>query len=188
MAAGGYGRGMAFSRARTALIALLIAGCAGLAACGGDDETAAKDEGPTRPQYVAQVDAICKKVTKASQPTNRKIQALVDGTGSFSSRLKKSTPLLQKTYDLQKGKLDDIEAIEQPSKDKAQIAEVVAVSSKALEEFKGGIAIARRGDLKEFIDIAFDANGTRAKAERLGMTYGFAQDCFKIPIELDQVS
>lgn len=181
---------MSSSRARTKLtvIALLIAASTLLSACGGGDVKATQADGPTRPAYIARVDALCRKVTKASQPTNRKLQALVNSSGTYSSRLKKSTPLLQRTYDLQKGKLADVRAIKAPPKDVAQVDEVLSVSSKALEEFRGGIAIARRGDLKSFIDIAFDANGTRARAERLGTTYGFAQDCFAIPIELDQLS
>jgi len=178
---------MASSRARTLLIALLMTAASALGACGGDDSSA-EDSGPTRPEYVAKVDALCAKVTQASRPTNRRLQGLVNGTGTFSSRLKKSAPLLQKTYDLQKGKLEDIKAVRPPVKDRAQIDEVVAVSSKALKEFLDGIAIAERGDLKNFIDVAFDANGTRARAERLGTTYGFAEDCFRIPIELDDLS
>lgn len=167
---------------------LLVAAAALLAACGGGgDSEAKKDDGPTRPEYVAEVDALCKQVTRRSRPTNRKIQALVNASGSFSSRLKKSTPLLRKTYALQKGKLDDFEAIEPPASDRAQIDAVIAASSQALEEFRGGIPVAQRGDLKAFIDIAFDANGTRAKAERLGTTYGFAADCFAIPIDLGQI-
>jgi len=179
---------MSSTRARTTLVALLLSAASALGACGGDDEAAEKDSGPTRPEYIAQVDALCAEVTKASQPTNRKLQALVNGSGTFSSRLKKSTPLLQKTYDLQKGKLEDVRAVPAPKKDRAQIDEVLATGSKALQEFKKGIPIARRGDLKNFIDIAFDANGTRAKAERLGTTYGFAADCFRIPIELDELN
>ena len=179
---------MTSTRARTTLIALLLSAASALAACGGDDSAADKDTGPTRPEYIAKVDALCAKVTKASRPTNRKLQALVDGSGTFSSRLKKATPLLQKTYDLQKGKLEDVRAVPPPQKDRAQINKVLATGSKALEEFRKGIPIARRGDLKNFIDIAFDANGTRGDAERLGTNYGFAADCFRIPIELDELS
>ena len=179
---------MSSTRARTTLIALLLWAAGALGACGGDDSEAEKDSGPTRPEYIAQVDELCKKVTKASRPTNRKLQALVNGSGTYSSRLKKSTPLLRKTYDLQKGKLEDVRAVPPPQKDRAQINKILATGSKALEEFRRGIPIAQRGDLKNFIDIAFDANGTRATAERLGTQYGFDADCFRIPIELDQLS
>lgn len=169
------------------LIAVLLSAAGALGACGGDDKPA-KDTGPTRPEYIAQVDKLCKKVTQASQPTNRKLQALVDGSGTFSSRLKKSAPLLRKTYDLQKGKLEDVRAIQPPAKDRAQVNKILATGSKALEEFRRGIPIAQRGDLKNFIDIAFDANGTRADAERLGTQFGFDEDCFRIPIELDEIT
>ncbi len=163
---------------------MLVAAAALLAACGGEDSEAEKDKGPTRPEYIAEVDALCKKTTRASQPTNRKLQALVNGSGTYSSRLKRATPLLQKTYDLQKGKLDGVKSVEPPAADRPQVSKVLAASAKALEEFRGAIPIAQRGDLKEFIDIAFDANGLRQTAERLGTNYGFAEDCFAIPIDL----
>lgn len=176
--------GIDSSRARTILVALLVAAASLLAACGGGDSEPATDDGPTRPQYIAEVDALCKKTTRASRPTNRKIQALVNGSGTYSSRLMKATPLLQTTYDLQKSKLDGVKSVQPPAADREQVAKVVAASEKALEEFRGGIPIAKRGDLKEFIDVAFDANGSRATAERLGTQYGFAEDCFAIPIDL----
>ncbi len=174
---------MGISDARMLLTAAIVATAALLSGCGGDDK-AAKDEGPTRAEYVKQVDAICRNTTRRSRPTNRRLQALVDASGTFSSRLKKAAPHLQTTYELQKAKLDRIKATEPPSKDRAQIAEIVKTSNAALGEFRGAIPIARRGDLKNFIDVAFDANGTRAKAERLGTTYGFDAECFAVPVDL----
>jgi hypothetical protein len=179
---------MTSTRARTALPALLVAAAAALAACGGGGSTAKKDQGPTRPAYIAQVDALCKKVTRQSKPTNRKLQALVDASGSYSDRLRRSTPLLRKTYALQRGKLEAFKRVRPPAKDRARIHALVVASSKALDELRGGIPIAQRGDLKGIIDIAFDANGTRANAERLGTTYGFRKDCFAVPIDLGQIS
>jgi hypothetical protein len=178
---------MISTRARTALLALLVAAAAALAACGGGS-TAKKDQGPTRPAYIAQVDALCKKVAQRSKPTNRKLQALVNASGSYSDRLRRSTPLLRKTYALQQGKLEAFKRMQPPAKDRAQIHALVVASSKALGELRGGIPIAQRGDLKGIIDIAFDANGTRANAERLGTAYGFRKDCFAVPIDLGQIS
>jgi hypothetical protein len=174
---------MSPARARTTLLAILVAAATLLVACGGGSDSK-KAAGPTRPAYIAEVDALCQKVARQSRPTNRKLQALVNASGTYASRLKKSTPLLQKTYALQKSKLDGFRGITPPAKDQAQIKQVIAASSAALEEFRGAIPIAERGDLKAFIDIAFDANGTRAKAERLGTDYGFRADCFAVPIDL----
>ncbi|MEY2514796.1 MAG: hypothetical protein QOJ89_2154 [bacterium] len=176
---------MAFSRARKLLPAVLAAAAVlPIAGCGGDDSKSTKDSGITRAEYVKQVNAVCAKTAQQSKPTNRKLQALVDASGSYTSRLKKAAPYLQTTYDLQKSKVDRIKAIDPPQKDKAQVAEVVKASTAALAEFKRGVGIAERGDLKSFIDIAFDANGTRAKAERLGTTYGFNAQCFAVPVDL----
>ena len=176
---------MPISRPRTLLTAIVLAAATLAAGCGGGGDSKAKqDNALTRPQYIKQVDAVCRKTAQQSKPTNRKLQALVNGSGTFSSRLKKAAPLLHTTYRLQKAKLDRIKAMAPPAKDRAQVAEVVKASAAALAEFRNGLPIAERGDLKNFIDIAFDANGTRAKAERLGTTYGFRTECFAVPIDL----
>ena len=175
---------MATSRARILLTATIVATLTLLAGCGGDDNKGAEDEGPTRAEYIKQVDAVCRKTTQKSKPTNRRLQALVDASGTYASRLKKAAPYLSTTYDLQKRKLASIKAIDPPKKDRAQIAEIIKVSDATLVEFQDAIGIAERGDLKGFIDVAFDANGTRAKAERLGTTYGFRAQCFAVPIDL----
>ena len=178
---------MAFSRARKLLPAMLVAAVLPIAGCGGDDADSAKDSGITRAEYIKQVDAICAKTAQESKPTNRKLQALVDASGSYASRLKKAAPHLQTTYDLQKSKLDDIKAIDPPEKDKAQVAEIVKSSTATLGEFEDAVGIAERGDVKRFIDVAFDANGTRGTAERLGATYGFSAQCFAVPVDLSSL-
>ncbi len=178
---------MGFSRAHMLLSAILVATVLPIAACGDDSEPAKKDSAITRAEYIKQVDAICAKTMQDSKPTNRKLQALVDASGTFTSRLKKAAPHLQTTYDLQKDKLDQIKAIDPPEKDRAQVAEVVKVSDATLVEFQDAVGIAERGDLKSFIDVAFDANGTRAKAERLGTTYGLNADCFAVPVDLSSL-
>jgi hypothetical protein len=178
---------MALSRARALLAAILGAAVLPIAGCGDDSESAKKDSGITRAEYVKQVDAICAKTTQKSKPTNRKLQALVDASGTYASRLKKAAPHLQTTYDLQKDKIEQIKALDPPEKDRAQIAEITKVSDATLAEFQDAVGIAERGDLKRFIDVAFDANGTRAKAERLGTTYGFDADCFAVPVDLSSL-
>jgi hypothetical protein len=178
---GGYLRDMT---ARRTLTAILVAGATALGACGGSDK--AKDDGPTRPQYIAQVDALCQKIMRESAPTNRKLQALVNASGSYTSRLKRSPPLLRTTLKLQTRKLSQFKAIDPPKKDVAQIKQLETAADATLQQLRDAIGIAERGDLKAFIDIAFDSNGARAKAERLGTTYGFRKDCFTVPVDLQQ--
>jgi hypothetical protein len=178
---------MAFPRARKLLPAILAAAVLPFAGCGGDDSQSAKENGITRAEYIKQVDAICAKTAQESKPTNRKLQALIDASGTYASRLKKAAPHLQTTYDLQKAKVDRIKAIDPPQKDKAQVAEIIKTSTATLGEFQDAVGIAERGDLKGFIDVAFDANGTRAKAERLGTTYGFDAECFAVPVDLSSL-
>ncbi|MEA2191119.1 MAG: hypothetical protein QOI73_1240 [Solirubrobacteraceae bacterium] len=177
--AGGYLRDMT---ARSTLTAFLVVCATALGAC-GDSEKAA-DKGPTRPQYIADVNALCQKITRQSAPTNRKLQALVNASGTYTDRLKRSPPLLRTTLRLQTRKLEQFKAIEPPRKDVAQIKEITTASQAVLAQLRDAIDIAERGDLKEFIDIAFDENGARAKAERLGTTYGLRADCFTVPVDL----
>ena len=161
----------------------MLVGATALGACGGDSDEAA-DKGPTRPAYIADVDALCQRIARQSAPTNRKLQQLVNGSGSYTSRLKRSPPFLRTTLELQTRKLRQFKAIKPPSKDVAQIKEVSTASEAVLAQLREAIAIAERGDLKEFIDIVFDENGARAKAERLGTTYGFRKDCFTVPVDV----
>lgn len=178
--AGGYLRGMT---ARRPLTAILLGAATALGACGGgSDEPAQK--GPTRAEYVADVNALCQEVTRQSEPTNRKLQALVNASGSYTSRLKRSPPLLRTTLKLQTDKLEQFKAIEPPSKDVAQIKELSTAADATLRQLQKAIGIAERGDLKAFIDIVFDEDGSRARAERLGTTYGFRADCFTVPVDL----
>src|SRR5881296_810604 len=95
----GYVRAMAALRpcriGRIACATVLAGLAMALGACGGGDKKSS-DNGPTRPEYIAKVDAICKQVTAQSQPSFRKLQALVDASGTYKSRLIKAAPTLRK--------------------------------------------------------------------------------------------
>ena len=169
---------------RRLLAGVLMAAAALLGGCGGDDGSKTEDDGPTRPDYVAEVNALCTKVTRDSRPTIRKIQALIEGSGTYSSRLRKGAPLLRDTYEAQAGKLADFKKIEQPTKDVAQLKTLTAAAEGALDDLRDALPAAENGDLPEIIDLATDASGNRAKAERLGVTYGFNEDCFGLPVKL----
>ncbi|MEJ7825518.1 MAG: hypothetical protein WKF48_08805 [Solirubrobacteraceae bacterium] len=162
---------------------MLVMGAMLLVACGGGSDEP-EDDGPTRQSYIAEVDALCRRVTLDSRERNRELQALVDGSGSFAGRLRKGAPLLSETYDVQKAKLDRFKRIEPPADDRAQISRVTTAAEATLMQLRDAVSIAQRGDLKSFIDVIFDATGARAKVERLGTTYGFRADCFSVPIDL----
>jgi hypothetical protein len=173
-----------FDRRVSALAAGLVAASLGLAACGGDGDSKPKGNGITRPQYVAQVDRICKKITQQSTPSFDKLQALVDASGTYKSRLIKAAPILRTVYNLQDRKLRRVKTLEPPTADRAQVAEITTAARATLTEFQKFLPAADRGDLPALIDIATDASGSRAKVERLGTTYGFRKDCFSVPLDL----
>ncbi|MEA2220585.1 MAG: hypothetical protein QOJ35_3211 [Solirubrobacteraceae bacterium] len=173
---------------RASLAALLLAVALLAGACGGKDKAAQQKQSVSRPQYVAAVNALCKKVMRQSRPINRKLQALVDASGTYSSRLRKAAPLLHQTYDRQSAKLRRFEAIAPPTGDRARIAALTTAAKAALADLAKGLPAADSGDLKNFIDTAFDATGSRAKAEQLGTDYGFDKTCFALPVDLSGVN
>jgi hypothetical protein len=173
--------------ARASLATLLLAVALFAGACGGADKAAQK-KSVSRPQYIAEVDALCKKVMQQSKPINRRLQALVDASGSYASRLRKAAPLLHETYDRQSAKLRRFQAIEPPTADRARISALTTAAKAALGDLAKGLPAADSGDLKSFIDTAFDATGSRARAEQLGTDYGFDKTCFALPVDLSGVN
>lgn len=179
----GYGPDMARRRPDRLALAALLAGLAlALGACGGSDKPA--DNGIKRPEYIAKVDAICKQSTQQSAPSFRKLQALVNASGTYKSRLIKAAPTLRTVYKLQVTKLERFKAVEPPTAERAQVAKIAKAAQKTLTEFRQFLPFAERGDLPKLIDIATDATGSRADVEQLGTTFGFRKDCFTVPVDL----
>jgi hypothetical protein len=184
LARAGYGRDMARMRPGRLALTATVAGLAlALGACGGDDKKSS-DNGIKRPEYVAKVDAVCKQTTKQSAPSFRKLQALVNASGTYKSRLIKGAPTLRTVYKLQVAKLQRFKAIQPPTADRAQVAKITKAADKTLTEFRNFLPYADRGDLPKLIDIATDASGSRGIVEQLGTTYGFRKDCFSVPLDL----
>ncbi len=176
-------------RLRPALTAVLAGLALALGACGGDDgDGKSADDGLTRPEYVAKVDGYCKQATRQSKPIFTRLQKLVDASGTYKSRLIKAAPDLRKLYKIQNAKLRRFKALEAPTADRAQIAELTTVAQKTIDEFEQFLPAAEAGDLEEFIDIATDASGARGEAERLGTNYGLREDCFSLPVDLSNVT
>lgn len=167
------------SRALPASVILVVALLA--AGCGSADKP---DDATIRRAYIAKVDALCKRVTQQSRSRNRKIQALIDGTGTYSSRLRKGAPLLEQAYEAEAAKFKRFKEIKPPDADREQIARLTKAAEGALDDLRDALPAARRGDLPPIIDLAFDATGNRADSERLGTDYGLRADCFSLPVKL----
>lgn len=165
---------------RPILAAVLVAAAPALAACGGSSGAG----GVSHADFVSKADAVCQQIARESKPTNAALQALIDSSGSFTSRLKKSPPLLRKTLALQTSKVKRIERLERPKGDTAKIAALLAAARAELGDLRRAIPIAVRGDLADFIDFATDATGHRGKVEQLGVDYGIRDDCFTLPVTL----
>lgn len=172
------------------VLATTLAGVAlALGACGGDDGGGggSGDDGITKPEYVAEVGKACKKATTQSKPIFARLQKLVDASGTYKSRLIKAAPDLRKLYKIQNTKLESFKGIDPPKADKAEIAELTKVAQQTIDEFRDFLPAAEAGDLEKFIDIATDASGARADAERLGTNYGLRADCFTLPVDLSNL-
>jgi len=154
----------------------------------GQADISSADSSVTRPQYVAKIDAICKKTTQQSKQIFTKLQTLVDASGTYKSRLIKAAPLLRKLYKVQSAKLEQFKATKPPTDDRAKIAQLTKVAQQTIDEFRDFLPAAEAGDLEKFIDIATDASGARADAEQLGTSYGLREDCFSLPVDLSNVT
>src|ERR1044072_9086616 len=172
-------------RLTSALAAAVAAGALALGACGDDgSKNDSDDNGITRAEYIKQVDAICKRGAPQCQPSFRKVQALIDATGTYKSRLIKAAPTLRTVYGLQEKKLNGFKQLEPPTADRAQVAEITTTATQTLKEFRNFLPAAGAGDLETFIAVATDATGSRARVDRLGTRYGFRKDCFSLPLDL----
>lgn len=175
-------------RLGSVLTAVLAGLALALGACGGDDGGKPAGNDITRPEYVAKVGAYCKTATAQSKPIFARLQKLVDASGTYKSRLIKAAPDLRRLYKIQSTKLRRFKALDPPTADSAQIAELTTVAQKVIDEFRDFLPAAEAGDLEQFIDIATDASGSRADAERLGTNYGLREDCFSLPVDLSNIS
>ena len=158
----GYRRDVASrrpDRLTTTLAAALAAAAFALGGCGGAGSHQAAHNAITRPELIAKVDAICKEVARRSKPSFRTLQALVDASGTYKSRLIKAAPTLRTVYKLQASKLRRFEALDPPTADRAQIAEITRSARETLKE----------------------------RVDRLGTTYGFRADCFSLPLDLSAI-
>jgi hypothetical protein len=169
----------ALGRLRLPLVGALVAAALVLVACGGSGE----DKGISRADYVKKINGICDSVARQSADTNRALQALVDGSGTYTSRLKKAVPLIRETLRYQTSKVERFERVEPPKKDVAKVKEITTTARAFLKELRDIIPKAREGDLPSFIDFATDASGNRGKVERLGVDYGIKDACFTLPIK-----
>jgi hypothetical protein len=172
-------RNRLLGRLRPLAAGLFVASALLVAACGGSSE----DKGISHADYVKKIDAICDSISRESAATNRGLQALVDGSGTYTSRLEKSVPLLRKTLRFQTSKVERFERVTPPKKDVAKVKQITTAARAFLGELRDIIPNARKGDLPSFIDFATDASGNRGKVERLGVDYGIKDDCFTLPIK-----
>lgn len=168
-------------RLRPLIAGLLVASALGVAACGGSSGP----KGISRADFVKKIDGICDSVARQSAPTNRGLQALVDGSGTYTSRLEKSVPLLRETLRYQTSKVERFERVTPPKNDVAKVKQITTAARAFLDELRDIIPKARTGDLPSFIDFATDASGNRGKVEQLGVDYGIKDACFTLPIKFD---
>jgi hypothetical protein len=152
----------------------LLAAVVLVAGCGG---AKSKPSGPTRAQYIAQVNAICRATKVKAAP---QLHALSSAGSSLNpAKIAGLGPLGQQVRVTANAYLTQLEAVPQPAADAAAISnfltptrETVAAIGKAANELSAGNALAAIGGLNEIQALANAANAAAA-------SYGLS-DCAKV--------
>ena len=149
-----------------ALIALLAGG---LAACGGGGD---EDEGPTRAQYIARADRVCRDTTTQARPLLRRLVTAASGLTPPPART--LAPVGREVHELARGHLARLRAIEQPQDERTAIAAwlkqtqaVVAAIGRSAAALSAGRRAEAFGTLQATQTSASQAN---AAASDLGLS------------------
>jgi chromosome segregation ATPase len=160
----------------TRLLLSLAVGLAALAGCGGDDGDSGGDDAPTREEWVADANAICREGEQKIDEVSSDAQERIQGAHSPEERQRAVADVLKETADEYRPYLDRLAELEAPADIQDEWERFVADVREAFDlipELADATSDGDREKLEEltsrFSRIATD---TRPFAERAGL-----EDC-----------
>lgn len=134
-----------------------------LSGCGGDGA----DEGPTRAQYAARADRICRETSAQAAPLLRRLAAGVSGL--TADRARALAPVGTRVHALARDYVQRLSALEQPPDDRDEIAtflsrtrQVVDAIGRSAAALSAGRTVEALGTLQATQSAAAEANGAAA--------------------------
>jgi hypothetical protein len=152
---------------------LILAGC-GSSSSGGAKTTSSKPSGPTRAQYIAQVNPICAAAKKRA-PTKR-ILALI---GQFPTPTAEIARLLRQTVQIVNQVHDRLLAIPPPPADRAAITRWIGQAAAIGAMLSKAAGQVERGDLVGAAGSEGDINAATVDPTTFARSYGLG-DCASI--------
>ncbi len=139
-----------------------------LAGCGGGSS------GPTKADYIARADKICRQARSAALPLVKQVTA-----GGFSlspSEAKKLAGVASQLHTVEARYLAQLQALEQPSADKKAIAAFLTPAASVVKAIDSAAAALQRGDLVTTLGLLNEAQSAGSEAKTAADAYGF-KDC-----------
>ena len=160
----------------TRLLLILAVGLAVLAGCGGDDEGDSGGDGPTRQEFVADANAICREGEQKIDEVSSGAQQRIQEAGSQDERQKVVADVLQETVDEYRPYLDRLADLEAPSDIEDEWSSFVEDIRAAFDKIPELAEATREGDREKLEELTAEfsriATDTRPFAERAGL-----EDC-----------
>jgi hypothetical protein len=158
--------------AAAALAALAVGGCGG-GDDGGDRASSASSarDTPTKKEFVAQAQAICRDTKAKQKPFSDKVQALPDRTD-----IKRVAPLLQAALDESRKGLARLRALPAPTEDKALLDAYFTSAERLLHAHKELADAARKSDRPASEKVARETVELSNDERQKSLDYGI-QEC-----------
>lgn len=143
----------------------------GAAGCGDDGD----GDAPTRAQFIAQTDELCKASNRRTRTLNLKLRRAAAVARNDRDVLRRLAPILEDGYDLVRDNAAAFRAVEPPDDDAAAIAGLRTLYDRQAQFVRRLAAAARRGDARRFEALSVEQQAVVTRARRLSRAFGFKQ-------------
>ncbi len=141
-----------------------------LASC-GDDDAGDADQAPTKTQFIAKADAICRETKAAQASFTKKVEALPDRTD-----IKRVAPLLEGALGESRKGLERLRALPAPKEDGELLDKYFEAADRLLEAHKRLADAAKASDRPASQQVAAATQALSEDERQRGGDYGL-NDC-----------
>jgi hypothetical protein len=151
--------------------AVVVGIAIGLAGCGGSGDEAA----PTRAQFIATTDALCRASNKRTRRLNVEVQRVAAAAHDDAELLRRLAPILAQGYGPIRDNAAAFQAANPPAADAGRIERIRKAYDEQAELVRKLAAAAKRGDAGAFRSLSGQQKDVVTRARRLTRGYGFRE-------------